>query len=460
MLRQLSVLLAAAIALAGCSTGTIYKVGPDRPIKSVKAVVDQLKPGDIVQIDPGVYREIVKVKASGTAAAPILICGAPGKPRPLFDAAGIVVTGKGKVPRAVFQIEGDHVMLDHLELANAHDDPNPPGVRKVAAGVRINGGAKVVSDAFIHDCYIHHNDNGIVSNDTDTLVIDACEVAFNSTDQDQGYTHNFYPHANHLIIRNCYIHDSTYGQNVKCRAHFLELWHNWICDSNEGEVGPVDEHKSRHVNTTQPNSNALLVGNVIVSHARTKDGNPAKFIWFGYEFPENDPSGHNGTLYLFNNTLVAGTDKIVFIQLCDPKASLVASNNIFYGSDNILGLQKPAASIAGSNNLVPTNAKVPAEWTDTRKGDPGFVDAAKRVFLVSEDFGVKGRPPVRYEQDEKVSYVDGDGKTHTLVLPMGPYPIRGVRRVQTFTQERVVGAWGLLRPWPVIGGSPTTRPER
>ena len=455
MLRQLGVILAGAMVLAGCTTGTVYQVGPDRPIKSVKAIVDQLQPGDIVQIDPGVYHEIVKVKASGTAAAPILIGGVPGKPRPVFDAAGIVVSGKGKIPRAVFQIEGDHVMLDHLELANAHDDPSlKPGTRWVAAGVRFNGGSKVITRAYVHDCYIHHNDNGVVSNDVDTFLVESCEVAFNSTDKDQGYTHNFYPHCNHLIVRNCYVHDSTYGQNVKCRAHFVELWHNWIADSNEGEVGPVDEHPGRFDSTTRPDSNALLVGNVIVSHPRTKDGNPAKFILFGSELPDNKVIGHNGTLYLFNNTLVAGTDKIVFIQLADPAARLVASNNIFYGSDNILGLQKPAASIAGSNNLVPANAKVPAEWAGTIKGDPQFVKATVRYFSLRRD------SPAFDAAVEKVSYVDGNGKTQTLEIPRVGFPYPWIPFPRDGKPSRPLGAWHLVHIWAMIGVSPTTRPER
>lgn len=397
----LAAMLCGAALSAGC--GTVYRVGPDRSFRSLGEVVDRLGPGDTVEIDPGVYREILKLKADGRADAPITIRGV-GDSRPVFDAEGIAVTGKGKVPRAILQIEGAYWVIENLELRNARNG-------NTAAGVRLNGS----TNAVIRNCYIHHNDLGVFGDDRETATIESSEIAFNSTKEWNGYAHNFYMHGNRVVVRNCYIHDSPYGQNFKTRAHYNELWYNWIVDSNEGEVGPVDERTRARHHTGMANSNTLLVGNVIVSGART--GNPSKFILFGSELKDGS-AGHNGTLYLFHNTLVAGNDQIIFIQLADQKARLVAGNNVFYGSDRILGtLHAPAASVAGTNNLVPPKAVVPDQWTGTIKGDPKFVDAAKR------DFRLQPGSPCIGAAAKGLTYVDGDGVEHDLAMERVPNPI-------------------------------------
>jgi hypothetical protein len=318
-----SLAVLAIVVAVGCASAAdpTYRVGANREHKSLSELVAQLKPGDVVEVDPGVYHEAMKIKAGGTATQPVIIRGVPGKPRPVFDATGVNVSGVSKNPRAIFQIEAPYIVLEHIEATNARNGDT-------AAAVRLNGS----TNATIRDCYLHHNDLGVFGNDEQTATIDSCEVAFNSTEKWNGYAHNFYMHGNRVVVRNSYIHDCPFGQNFKSRAHYNELWYNWIADSNEGEVGPVDEHtRSKLINTGLPNSNTLLVGNAIVSRPR-KDGNPSKFILFGAELKGGESTGHNGTLYLFNNTFVAESDKMIFIQLADAKANLFAANNIFAGS--------------------------------------------------------------------------------------------------------------------------------
>jgi hypothetical protein len=183
-------------------------------------------------------------------------------------------------------------------------------------------------------------------------------------------------HGNRVVVRGCDIHDALNGQNYKSRAHYNELWFNRIADSNEGEVGCVDAAGA----TDRPHSNVLMVGNVVVSRP-DRTGNTAKFVLFGSE----SGGTHNGTLFLFHNTFVAGDGRIQFITLSDPQARAVIHNNVFVGSQNVLSLPSPPLSIEANRNLLPKGAPVPPGWTD----QPGAI-------------------PLRY--------TDGDGRPRVLNL--------------------------------------------
>lgn len=363
----LNVALFSLTALVAVGAGTVaaagharrqaktYQVGPTRAAKSLSAVLPGLKPGDVVEIDPGTYKETARIVVNGTRDAPITIRGAAGATRPVFDGQGQDTSGRGSVPRGIFQIEGAYLVIEHLEFVNARNGEN-------AAGVRLLGS----TNAVIRDCKISQCDMGVFGDDRETATIENSEVCFNGTASFNGYSHNFYMHGNRVAVRGCYIHDSLYGQNYKSRAHYNELWFNQISHSNEGEVGCVDAPGA----TDRPNSNVLMVGNVVVSRP-DRTGNPAKYVLFGTE----SGSKHNGTLFLFHNTFVAGDRRINFVTLADPQARAVIQGNLFLGSTQFLSLPQPPVSITASHNALPqaAPAATPAGWTD-RPGGSGALD--------------------------------------------------------------------------------------
>ena len=60
---------------------------PAHPLRSIQHAADLARPGDLVSIGAGVYRESVRVEASGSAAAPIVFRGAAGAVLDGADAA-------------------------------------------------------------------------------------------------------------------------------------------------------------------------------------------------------------------------------------------------------------------------------------------------------------------------------------------------------------------------------------
>ncbi len=319
-----------------------FHVGVKREDKTLGAVVGRLKAGDTVEIDAGVYRETARLTTNGTRDKPIVIRGV-GATRPVFDVRDLDTSGRGSIPRGAFQIQGAYITLEHLEIKNARNGENAAGVRLLES-----------TNAVIRDCKISRCDMGIFGDDHETALIEDCDIGFNTTEKANGYAHNFYMHGNRVIVRRCHIHDALWGQNYKSRAHYNELWFNWIENSNEGEVGFVDAKD----HTDKPNSNALMVGNVVMSKA-DRGGNTQKFVLFGSE----SGSAHDGTLFLFHNTFIARSGKIKFITLDDPQARAVVANNLFGGSDQILNEAKPARSVQAARNFLPSGATAPADWS-------------------------------------------------------------------------------------------------
>jgi len=359
------VLLCVPLLATGARAAT-YHVGPERADKTLGAVLPRLEAGDIVEVDGGDYHETARLTMQSTREKPIIIRGI-GPTRPIFDADGLDTEGRGHVPRGVFQIEGAYISLEHLEFRDARNGQNAAGVRLLDS-----------TNATIRDCVVSHCDMGIFGGDKETALIEDSEIFENGTDKFNGGSHNFYMSGNRVVVRRCYIHDALFGQNFKSRAHYNELWWNWITDSQEGEIGIVDAAGA----TDKPNSNALLVGNVISSRPE-RAGNNQKFVLFGSE----SGSSHDGTLFMFRNTCIAGSKRIAFVNLCDPKARAIIANNAFLGGPTLLVTpQTPLPSIVVDNLLSPMGA-LRLDW----------------LHLPI--------PAMRYE--------DGEGVTHTLQIDEG-----------------------------------------
>jgi hypothetical protein len=361
-----------------------FQVGPTRSYTTVGSL-PALNPGDVVEIDPGTYNEVKRWMTPGTAAQPITIRGV-GAVRPVFDATGQNVNGSLPNPRAVFQVESDYIVLQNLEFRNARNGDN-------GAGIRVTSGNNVT----ICNCRITFCDMGIMCDNNSNLLIQASEIASNGTSLYDGYSHNFYLGGNSATIEFCYIHDTLNGQNFKTRAHYTELFYNYIADSQDGEVGLVDAAE-----TAATNSQAVMIGNIVVSKPRLSGYNSGGFIQFG----QDSGGQHNGTLFAFNNTFVAGDGRIQFLSANGTNASIIANNNIFYGSGQIVGTT--GGGVGGSNNWMQSTATVPASFFMTASGAaPGFVNGSAR------DFRLTRASACRNQGLNLLAFLDGAGVAHS-----------------------------------------------
>jgi hypothetical protein len=384
--RCLSTIAALLVGSFHALTATTYQVGPTRSYHSVGSL-PSLSPGDIVEIDPAAYKEVKRWTQPGTASQPITIRGV-GTTRPLFDATGLNVSGSLPNPRAVFQVEANYITLENLEFQNARNGDN-------GAGIRITGGNNVT----VRNCRISFCDMGMMCDGNSNLVIEASEVCSNGTSLYDGYSHNFYLGGNSATLRFCYVHDALYGQNFKTRAHYTELLYNYIADSQDGEVGLVDASE-----TAAANSHAVMIGNIIISKPRQSGYNSGRFIQFG----QDSAGQHNGTLYAFNNTFLAGDSRIQFLSANAAGATVVACNNIFHGSGQIVGTL--GGGVTGSNNWVQSTATVPAAFYSSVTGaDPGFVNRAAR------DVHLTAASACRNRGLNALEYLDGSGVPHSGV---------------------------------------------
>jgi hypothetical protein len=354
-----SLLLLTLLTHPAC--GEVYAVGEGKPYPSLSAL-PALKPGDTVAIYPGVYRAMRRWRESGTAERPIRLIGV-GAERPVLDGTGLNVHGAGSVPRALFQIEGDHYLIENLEFRNARNSSFN------GAGIRLVGARNTV----IRHCKITRCDMGIMSNDNDLLHIEACEIAFNGNPEKfNGYAHNLYLEGDRTTVRGCYIHDAIAGLNFKSRGRYVELLYNYIARSNEGEISLVDSDKTR-----AEQSHVVMIGNIVLSKP-DRTGNNGKFIDFGQDMGGT----RRGTLYLFHNTLIAGDRRIRFLQVGAPDSKIVAKNNIFTGSDRIVGENR--GSIEGSHNWLPLTAHIPEGFRHNRTGEkPGFRMAEREDYRIT-----------------------------------------------------------------------------
>jgi hypothetical protein len=142
---------------------------------------------------------------------------------------------------------------------------------------------------------------------------------------------------------------------------------------------------------------------VVVSKDRSSDWNSNRFVQFGQDMG----GAHNGTMYVVNNTFIAGTGSIRFFDANATGSFVVAHNNILRGSTNVSTGNGP---VTGTNNWIETGASVPANFLNSIEGsDPGFVSEA------GGDYHLPAASPCLNAGTESPTYRDDVNASYSAV---------------------------------------------
>lgn len=393
--------MTALLFLLARAVPVVLTVGPGKAYARIEAAYAAAQPGDTIEIsaDPAAY--------AGTAVmvrkARLRFVGVDAKVA--VDGTSFNYSGAGSVPRAIFQIDpgADGVVIENLELRNAHNDSHN------GAGVRVNQ----AKGATVRGCRIHGNDMGIMSNgdgvsptSAENQLIEGCAIYENGSLADPGYNHNLYLGGTSVTIQFCEIYGALTGHNIKSRAHFTRVQYSYIHDSANRELDLVDAW-----DTDRPNSNALLLGNVIVKKPDTP-GNRV-VIHFGQDGGRN----HDGAIQLVNNTIVTPYVSPV-VQLSSVVSRATFVNNVIFNPAQsqpaLVGLPTgvPPQAVSGDHNWLSRGYSLEGTAIDsttryqgaTVDADPGFVKPSVRDFFL---FASRARCLA----NPAPAFRDGDGTT-------------------------------------------------
>lgn len=363
---------------------SVYEVGPGKEFQGIGQLpLDTLEPGDIVKIyyrqEP--YREKFILRRSGTRENPIVIMGIPeGGNLPIiagslanqFQEEQLFEPGRWLI-KVGDGTPGDHIQIKNLELHNANNSQafvmagHAQSFEDNAAGVFVRFGRQVL----ISGCVIHSCGNGVQTSygpKVSHVTLNGCRIYDNGnhlnlkSDQE----HNVYLCGTNSIIQGCRFGDThADGNNIKDRGVNTIIRYDWIEGGKNRQLDLVDY-------IGYGKADAYVYGNVIMQARELSNNN--MIHWGG-------DSGHSrsGTLYLFNNTILAKAEGTRFIVVRYPDCSVGMKNNVFVGSGT---LWNSNGLLYGSNNWFSLRINIPSHLFLGFQGqDPGFSMKATMPYM-------------------------------------------------------------------------------
>jgi len=301
----------------------VLRVGPGKPYASPSKAIAAAADGDIIEIDAGTYtRDVCAIRKNR-----LTLRGVNGRAK--LDAAGANADSKG-----IWVIYGNDTVVENIEFTGAQvRDQN-------GSGIWLEG-----NNLTVRNCYFHHNEEGILTGKTGTVLIEYSEFAYNGNGE--GFTHNLYiGAAESFTFRYCYSHHAIAGHLVKSRAAVNYILYNRLTEEPGGN-GSFE--------LDLPNGGtSYVIGNIIQKSVESE--NYASVAYFE-EGPGGAPGGTPAPgrqLYVVNNTFsteaLIDPDtrlpmKAVFVftpgGLTTP---VVIKNNIFTGPGDITNQANAAVS--------------------------------------------------------------------------------------------------------------------
>lgn len=259
--------------------GRVIPVGSAHELKRPSEAARIVRPGDIVEIEAGVY-----AGDSAVWRASDLVIRARGGLAHL-DAKGAALDNL----KGIWVIQGSNVRIEGIRFSGAAvPDRNGAGIR--AEGDRLH---------VIHSIF-DGNENGILSNPVPggTMLIEFSE--FTGNGHVGGQAHQVYiGKLGELTMRGNYLHNARVGSNIKSRASLNRLHYNRIVDGRDGRASYLVDLSN--------GGRAFLVGNQLQQGPNAENFHLIAFA------PEGGQQGPQ-ELWLVHNTLVNDRHNGVFVR--------------------------------------------------------------------------------------------------------------------------------------------------
>lgn len=401
----------------------VYELGAEvyriRDFRQLEYLVEEkVLPGDIIEIPPGHHYfeyDRISIQRSGAPDKPIIIRGVmENGRRPVIDAIRV------NIHRSVFVLPQDvhDIVIENLEICNAAGRRYPDRIPKYgvnSSAVYFEGSKNIT----VRNCDFHHNEDGLfATHEADCILIENSAIHHNGTEFKGRHnrTHNFYFCAKRQIVRNCYIHHPTEGENFKSRGDNTILAYNWI-DEEAIYSTAVDSGGSK---------NTLWVGNVIMKRTNLGHGQ-GRLLGLG------DGTGvASGKLLVLNNTFITFFPRDFYLYTHKSSTGdVMLIGNVFAGPGEVLLEKNGIGEVSGSHNWIRSGlGGLPEVFKNTLSGeDPGFVNAEDYDFRPKEGSPLVDSGISRAELEDSVRAVTENSRTAFETRP-SPIWLEAVKNIE------------------------------
>ena len=135
---------------------------PEKAFGSICAAVEKARPGDTVLVGPGVYKETVRVFATGDTGKRLTIAGKPG--------SEVIIDGFRKLPQGFFVRNKNDIRIDNFHIMNNFGNCS----LGTAGGVVLHGGKNITLSRIFYDNRIGNGQRAFSAGQVRNLLIENC----------------------------------------------------------------------------------------------------------------------------------------------------------------------------------------------------------------------------------------------------------------------------------------------
>lgn len=369
-----------------------FHVGPGEEYSSIGEVAwASLNAGDRVFIhyrtEP--YFEKWAINAQGTEAEPIEIIGVlgPEGERPIIDGNGAITPTNldywGE-SRGIIKIGGSsvpsdglpsYITIDNLEIRSSrpaysfiNDAGSEENYSENSASIYIEKGEHII----IRNCEIHDSGNGIFigafNGQTQDILLSGNYIHDNGI-EGSIFEHNTYTSAIGITYeynRFGPLREGALGNNLKDRSAGLVVRYNWI-ESGNRQLDLVEANGIDELVGHPSYSTTHVYGNILIE----PDGaGNSQIIHYGGD-NGNSADYRKGMCYFYNNTVISTRNgNTTLVRLSTQDESMMAFNNVIYNTaaGANMALMNDAGSLSIENNWMPES------WVDSHSVMSGNID--------------------------------------------------------------------------------------